>query len=232
MGSIFTKPDVRVLIQGLDAAGKTTILYKLKLGEVLTTIPTIGFNVETIEYKNITLTCWDLGGRDKARALARHYYEDTQALIYVIDSNDRERLHIAKDELRSGLDEETLRGVPLLVYCNKQDLPHSMSTAEIETELGLNSLRERQWHTQSCCAKDGDGLYEGLDWLSAALGQTENPSTFLPWRSQKKEPAKQALPVLFVDEGATESANRVVPASKDNTNPLQVALSCLVKWAL
>lgn len=67
---------------GLDAAGKTTILYKLKLGEVVTTIPTIGFNVETVEYKNISFTVWDVGGQDKIRPLWRHYYTNTQVTFY------------------------------------------------------------------------------------------------------------------------------------------------------
>ena len=65
------KKDVRILMVGLDAAGKTTILYKLKLGEIVTTIPTIGFNVETVEYKNISFTVWDVGGQDKVRAASR-----------------------------------------------------------------------------------------------------------------------------------------------------------------
>merc|ERR1711881_91012 len=103
MGLAFTKlwqrmvgkQEMRILMVGLDAAGKTTILYKLKLGEVVTTIPTIGFNVETVEYKNINFTVWDVGGQDKIRPLWRHYYQQTQALIFVVDSNDRERLSTA-----------------------------------------------------------------------------------------------------------------------------------------
>ena len=84
---------------GLDAAGKTTILYKLKLGEIVTTIPTIGFNVETVEYKNISFTVWDVGGQDKIRPLWRHYFQNTQGLIFVVDSNDRERVVEAREEL-------------------------------------------------------------------------------------------------------------------------------------
>merc|ERR1711904_290427 len=89
---LFGKQQVRIIMQGLDAAGKTTILYKWKLGEVVTTIPTIGFNVETVEYKNISFTVWDVGGQDKIRPPWRHYYQNTQGLIFVIDSNDRERV--------------------------------------------------------------------------------------------------------------------------------------------
>lgn len=90
-----------VIPVGLDAAGKTTILYKLKLGEIVTTIPTIGFNVETVEYKNICFTVWDVGGQDKIRPLWRHYFQNTQGLIFVVDSNDRERIVEAEKELQN-----------------------------------------------------------------------------------------------------------------------------------
>merc|ERR1712228_950083 len=93
------KTEMRILMVGLDAAGKTTILYKLKLGEVVTTIPTIGFNVETVEYKNLSFTVWDVGGQDKIRPLRRHYYQGTNGLIYVVDSNDRDRSEDAREEL-------------------------------------------------------------------------------------------------------------------------------------
>merc|ERR1712224_1042378 len=154
---------------GLDAAGKTTILYKLKLGEVVTTIPTIGFNVETVEYKNISLTTWDVGGRSPIRPLWRHYYQGTNALIFVVDSNDRERVDDAREELQKMLDEHEMSDVVVLVFANKQDLPNAMPAAEITEKLGLNCLRNRQWFIQSACATTGDGLYEGIDWLSRTL---------------------------------------------------------------
>jgi len=166
---LFTKKDMRILMVGLDAAGKTTILYKLKLGEIVTTIPTIGFNVETVEYKNINFTVWDVGGQDKIRPLWRHYFQNTQGLIFVVDSNDRERINEAHDELNKMLNEDELRDAAVLVFANKQDLPNAMSVAEITDKLGLHSLRSRKWYIQSTCATSGDGLYEGLDWLSNVL---------------------------------------------------------------
>ena len=133
---------------GLDAAGKTTILYKLKLGEIVTTIPTIGqfyhfrhellgaptvlpsplfyiagFNVETVEYKNISFTVWDVGGQDKIRPLWRHYYTGTQGLVFVVDSQDRERIDEAKQELHRILSDREMKECLLLVFANKQDLP-------------------------------------------------------------------------------------------------------------
>jgi ADP-ribosylation factor protein 1 len=157
------------LMVGLDAAGKTTILYKLKLGEVVTTIPTIGFNVETVEYKNISFTVWDVGGQDKIRPLWRHYYQNTQGLIFVVDSNDRDRIDAAREELHKMINEDELRDAVILVFANKQDLPNAMSAAEVTDKLGLHSLRARNWFIQACRATTGDGLYEGLDWLSATL---------------------------------------------------------------
>ena len=166
---MFGKEEMRILMVGLDAAGKTTILYKLKLGEVVTTIPTIGFNVETVEYKNISFTVWDVGGQDKIRPLWRHYYQNTEGLIFVVDSNDRDRIDDAREELHRMLSEEELNDAVLLVFANKQDLPKAMSAMELTEKLGLNTLSRRGWYIQASCATTGDGLYEGLDWLSNTL---------------------------------------------------------------
>ena len=91
--------EVRVLILGLDNAGKTTILYKLQMGEVVTTVPTIGFNVETVQYKNLRFQVWDLGGQTSIRPYWRCYYQNTNAVIYVVDSADSDRMSICKQEL-------------------------------------------------------------------------------------------------------------------------------------
>ncbi|CAG9810685.1 unnamed protein product [Chironomus riparius] len=169
LNRLFGKKQMRILMVGLDAAGKTTILYKLKLGEIVTTIPTIGFNVETVEYKNICFTVWDVGGQDKIRPLWRHYFQNTQGLIFVVDSNDRERVVEAERELHNMLNEDELRDAVLLVFANKQDLPNAMSASELTDKLRLNSLHNRSWYIQATCATQGNGLYEGLDWLSKEL---------------------------------------------------------------
>jgi len=167
----FGNKTMRILMVGLDAAGKTTILYKLKLGEIVTTIPTIGFNVETVEYKNISFTVWDVGGQDKIRPLWRHYFQNTQGLIYVVDSNDKERIAEAKDELSRMINEEELKDAVVLVFANKQDLPNALATSEVTEKLGLHQVKGRQWYVQSACATQGTGLYEGLDWLSNELSK-------------------------------------------------------------
>ncbi|CAF96167.1 unnamed protein product [Tetraodon nigroviridis] len=129
---------VRILMVGLDGAGKTTLLYKLKLSEVVTTIPTIGFNVETVEYKNVSFTVWDVGGQTIIRPLWRHYYVSMQGLIFVIDSNDPQRIQEAAEELHRMFEEEELRGVPLLVFANKQDLPGAVPSSDITEALRLS----------------------------------------------------------------------------------------------
>lgn len=155
---------------GLDAAGKTTILYKLKFAEVVVTIPTVGFNVESVEYKNINFTVWDVGGQDQIRRLWSHYYRGTNGLIYVVDSADRERILQAKEELEKMLGEQEMKDAALLVLANKQDLPNAMTSTEIMQKLNLEALdRDRKWFIQSTVAPTGDGLYEGLDWLSRTL---------------------------------------------------------------
>ena len=137
-----------------------------------TTFSLLGFNVETVEYKNISFTVWDVGGQDKIRLLWRHYYTNTQGLIYVVDSNDRERIEENREELHKMLAEEELRDAVLLVFANKQDLPGALTCPEITDKLGLHTIRGRTWFIQSTCAVRGDGLYEGLDWLSKSVTST------------------------------------------------------------
>ncbi|GHJ87826.1 hypothetical protein NliqN6_4228 [Naganishia liquefaciens] len=158
--------EVRILMVGLDSAGKTTILYRLQIGEVVSTIPTIGFNVETVSYKNINFQVWDLGGQSSIRPYWRCYYANTQAIIYVIDSSDVARLPTSRSELLTMLSEDELKNVPVLVFANKQDAPGALSPAEISDKLGLaGGEKGREWSVRGSCAIKGEGLEEGLDWL-------------------------------------------------------------------
>lgn len=161
--------EYRILLLGLDAAGKTTLLYKTKIGELVHTVPTIGFNVETLQVKNLSMTVWDVGGQNTIRALWRYYYQGSHAIIWVLDSADTERLDEAKDTLQGLMAEDELRSVPVIVFANKQDLPKALSVTEVADGLGLSSIYNRPWHVQACCAASGDGIYEGFDWLSSTL---------------------------------------------------------------
>uniref|UniRef100_A0A3P8UEU1 ADP-ribosylation factor-like protein 14 n=1 Tax=Cynoglossus semilaevis TaxID=244447 RepID=A0A3P8UEU1_CYNSE len=132
LSKIFGNKEMRILMLGLDAAGKTTILYKLKLGQSVTTIPTVGFNVETVTYKNVKFNVWDVGGQDKIRPLWRHYYTGTQGLIFVVDCADRDRIDEARQELHRIINDREMRDAIILIFANKQDLPDAMKPHEIQ----------------------------------------------------------------------------------------------------
>jgi small GTP-binding protein len=167
--TFFRSREVRIIMVGLDGAGKTTILGRLKLGETQTTIPTIGFHVDTVEYKNLKLTMWDVGGQFRLRTLWHHYFQNCDAIIYVVDSSDRARVAEAAQELHRALDHNDLRDATLMVFANKQDLPNAVSTAEMIDALSLRRLSGRKWYVQGCTATTGTGLWEGLDWLASNL---------------------------------------------------------------
>lgn len=160
--------DVRVLLLGLDGAGKTTILYNLKMGEVVRTIPTIGFNVESVEYKRLKFNVWDVGGQHKIRILWRHYYQNADALIFVVDSTDDERIEEAAEEIQKMLLEEELKNCSILVMANKQDLSGAMAPSEIAKKLRLEGVK-RNWIVQGTSATTGQGLKEGLDWVAVQM---------------------------------------------------------------
>lgn len=173
-GKVFSRlwgsdKEIRILILGLDGAGKTTILYKLQIGEVISTVPTIGFNVETLHYKNLKFNVWDLGGQTSIRPYWRCYYANTTAVIFVVDSTDKDRLSTSSEELRTMLQEEELKDAALLVFANKQDQPGALTASEVSKALNLVDLKDRSWSIMACSAIRGDGLNEGLDWLSNVI---------------------------------------------------------------
>jgi len=161
--------EMRILILGLDGAGKTTILYRLQAGEVVTTIPTIGFNVETVVYKNLKFQVWDLGGQTSIRPYWRCYFTNTDAIIYVVDSADRDRVGISKQELVSMLEEDELKDAVLVVLANKQDIEGAMSVTEVHGALGLDKLKNRTFQIFKASATKGEGLDESMEWLSNIL---------------------------------------------------------------
>ncbi|XP_006270852.2 uncharacterized protein LOC102563432 [Alligator mississippiensis] len=174
MLSNFYGMQARILLLGLDNAGKTTIIYRLKLNETVTTIPTLGFNVETVEpIRNVTFTLWDVGGQVRIRALWRHYQSNTDGLVFVVDSADPERFEEAGAELEAMLGADLMQGVPLVLLVNKQDLPGARPITEIVEALGLRNLQGHKWHVQGCCAVSGQGLPEALEKLAEMVKQKQ-----------------------------------------------------------
>ncbi|KAF9268393.1 ARF/SAR superfamily [Marasmius fiardii PR-910] len=157
--------EMRILFLGLDNAGKTTILKKLNGEDILSVSPTLGFNIKTFVHGKYTLNIWDVGGQRTLRPYWRNYFEQTDALVWVVDSGDRMRMKDCREELHSLLLEDRLSGASLLIFANKQDLQGSMSDREIREALNLDSIKSHNWAIWSCSAVTGVNLVEGLNWV-------------------------------------------------------------------
>ncbi|KAL1928745.1 hypothetical protein VTP01DRAFT_2531 [Rhizomucor pusillus] len=157
--------EMRILMLGLDNAGKTTILKRIN-GEPIDTIsPTLGFNIKTFEHDGYKLNIWDVGGQKSIRSYWRNYFEQTDALVWVVDSADRLRLSDCREELKQLLQEERLAGATLLVFANKQDLSGALSEQELRVALGLDDIHNHHWAIFSCSAVTGENLLKGMDWV-------------------------------------------------------------------
>ena len=177
MGFIFSKildffsrsrNNFKIIILGIQNAGKTTILYRLSIGQLVKTTPTIGSNVEEISYNNVKLQAWDLGGQESTRSVWNVYFVNTDAIIYVIDTHD-ETYDDSKTQLYKLLQNDALKNAVILIYANKQDLPGAKNVAEIIRIYELDTIKDHIWHIQPCSAQTGEGLITGMKWLSDQL---------------------------------------------------------------
>ncbi|XP_061616468.1 ADP-ribosylation factor-like protein 4A [Phyllopteryx taeniolatus] len=167
---------LHVVILGLDCAGKTTVLYRLRFDEFVNAVPTKGFNTEKIKVslgesrRTPSFRFWDVGGQEKLRPLWRSYTRCADGIVFVVDSVDAERIEEAKTELHKITRLAENQGVPVLVVANKQDLRNSLSMTEMENMLALGELgAATSWHLQPACAIIGEGLPEGLGKLHAMI---------------------------------------------------------------
>merc|ERR1711981_106857 len=157
--------ELRILMLGLDNAGKTTILKKF-MGEDISTIsPTLGFNIKTVEHRDYKLNIWDVGGQKSLRSYWKNYFETTDGLIWVVDSADRKLLADCREELHKLLQEERLMGATLLVFANKQDLPGALSVNEIEEFLKLSDIGTHHCVALEASAITGLNSLKGVDWM-------------------------------------------------------------------
>lgn len=162
--------DLKLLILGLDNAGKTTILKNLTNEEPKNLTPTQGFNIKSITNENFKLSLWDIGGQESIRQYWKHYYEKTSGIIFVIDSSDDERVKECNTELKILINDKLLQGVPLLVYANKQDLI-GLDCDEISNSLELDTITNRKWSIFSCSAIKNEGVNEGISWLLSEINK-------------------------------------------------------------
>ncbi|KAL6740883.1 hypothetical protein Aduo_014191 [Ancylostoma duodenale] len=161
----------RVLMVGLHNAGKSTVLCKLKAGDVEAVTRTAGFNVETVDYRDVSFTIWDIGGNQKVRHIWKHYYVNVKATIFVVDSSDNRSICEACEEIVDLVRIPELQGTALLIFANKQDTEDCMSTGEITSGLKLQNIKDREWHVQPSSAISGEGLINGIEWLYSKVTQ-------------------------------------------------------------
>ncbi|KAL8559203.1 ADP-ribosylation factor-like protein 6 [Nucella lapillus] len=164
------KKEVSVLVVGLDNSGKTTIINHFKPNEAKNhdIVPTVGFNVERFTSKALSFTAFDMSGQGRYRNLWEHYYKECHGVIFVIDSSDKLRMVVAKDELELLLHHADLMGrrIPVLFFANKMDMRDAVSSVKCSSLMGLDNIRDKPWHICASNAITGDGLNEGVDWLT------------------------------------------------------------------
>jgi small GTP-binding protein len=167
----FTKNrnNFKIIILGMQNAGKTTILYRLSLGQLVKTTPTIGSNVEELTYNNVKFQAWDLGGQESTRSVWDVYYMNTDAIVYVIDSIDDEYYEESKTQFHKMLNNPALKNATILIFANKQDLPGAKTVNKLIEDYGFDKIKSHIWHIQSCSALKGEGLVTGIKWLSEQL---------------------------------------------------------------
>lgn len=165
--------EVRILILGLDNAGKTTVVKKL-CGEPIDAIePTLGFQIQSLKYASYNLNLWDVGGQKSIRAYWRNYFEQTDGLVWVVDSADVYRLTLCRHELAAILNQERLAGASLLILANKQDVDGALPPEKIAEILQLGEdarYANRHWKILPCSAVTGQGLVDGMDWIVHDIG--------------------------------------------------------------
>ncbi|XP_058103898.1 uncharacterized protein LOC131247942 [Magnolia sinica] len=181
---LFSKTEFHVLILGIDKAGKTTLLEKLKtLYSNLEglppdrIVPTVGLNIGRIEGTKNKLVFWDLGGQIGLRTIWEKYYEEAHAIIYVIDASCPSRFEDSKSALEKVLRHEDLRGAPVLVLANKQDLSGAVSAEELARYLDLKELDERLYMFEAVSAYDGSGIKEAVDWIVEVMERSKRTET-------------------------------------------------------
>ena len=166
--------EAKILVLGLDNAGKTTLLKFLsndapsKIEE-----PTKGFNVKTICKEGFKLNVWDIGGQSAIRTYWENYYDRTDALVFVVDSSDDYRLDETTSVFKILLAEPKLEKVPILVFANKQDKNDALQPNEIMEKMQLGNISDRKWSINACVATTGEGVEEGMKWLVETVSKSQ-----------------------------------------------------------
>jgi small GTP-binding protein len=174
MGALFAKlyyywaiqgKEFRILMIGLDGAGKTTVLQQMKYGEQAATVPTVGFNFEAVKFNGVVFNAWDVGGQQQIRKLWQHYLSGNHAVIYIIDSADVNRHSDALEELAKIHQAPDVSSVPYLILANKQDLPGAYTAEQIDRMIKVIFKQHQVYKVFPIIATENEGIIEGLLWL-------------------------------------------------------------------
>lgn len=213
-----SRNNFKIIILGIQNAGKTTILYRLSLGQLVKTTPTIGSNVEEISYNNVKFQAWDLGGQESTRSVWDVYFINTDAIIYVIDSQD-ENFEESKSQFYKLLSNESLKNAVILIFANKQDLKGAKNVSEVAQIYGLDTIKDHIWHIQPCSGQTGEGLITGIKWLSDQLVfRTNNNFPINPYVDQPVKIEKQKVSIKVEDKKRQEIKLNTTEATSGNIN--------------
>ncbi|GJQ15771.1 hypothetical protein GpartN1_g7562.t1 [Galdieria partita] len=157
--------ELRILLLGLDAAGKTTVAKRLLHQDVTDVGPTFGFDIYTVEYQDYRINIWDIGGQESLRSYWKNYFESTDGIIWVVDIADSARLSHCVVELHKTLQDERLVGAPLLVLANKLDRNPNIVREKLVEAFKLETLCDRPWNIYLCSALCNSGVTQGFSWL-------------------------------------------------------------------
>ncbi|XP_055601005.1 ADP-ribosylation factor-like protein 6 isoform X1 [Uranotaenia lowii] len=163
------KEQINILVVGLNNSGKSTIVNHFKNPDERSSIivPTVGFSVERFQNQGVFFTAFDMSGATRYRSLWEHHFKSCQGIVFVIDSSDRMRLVVVKDELEILLQHPDIsnRRVPILFFANKMDCTDALSSVKIAAGLGLEKIKDKPWHISSSNALTGEGLQDGVQWM-------------------------------------------------------------------
>ena len=214
-----SRNNFKIILLGMQNAGKTTILYRLSLGQLVKTTPTIGSNVEELVYENVKFQAWDLGGQESNRSLWDVYYMNTDGIIYVIDSQDENNYEESKLQFHKLLKDTALKNATILIYANKQDLQGAKTINDIIKDYELDNIRNHSWKIQPSSALRGEGLIEGIKWLSEQLvfrGKNNFPNN--PYESDENEDKNNNKNINGENNEVKITVNESVNNLNENTN--------------
>ncbi|CAJ0959452.1 unnamed protein product, partial [Mesorhabditis belari] len=164
--SLFWKEEMELTLVGLQNSGKTTFVNVIASGQFTEDmIPTVGFNMRKITKGNVTIKLWDIGGQPRFRSMWERYCRGVNAIVFMVDAADEDKLEASRNELMQLLDKPQLDGIPVLVLGNKKDLPGSLDELQLIERMNLSAIQNREICCYSISCKEKENIDITLQWL-------------------------------------------------------------------